>query len=154
MKNKGKEEKKGEEREGVSPHEVVGKRGPLQRGEGIGKVERRWASKMLFACTHRDSRRNKEGGRGEGQHTPLVSVHVPMRGSLPLSHPPSSPHGHLLLPLLPVVTYPVLQCNPLQGWMEGGKVGGMKRGRLFYGPRAGGRDLGSRHCKRMREGDE
>ena len=25
----------------------------------------------------------------------------------------------------------------------------MKRGRLFYGP--GGRDLGSRHCKRMRE---
>ena len=42
-----------------------------------------------------------------------------MRGSLP-----PSPHGHLLLPLLPVVTYPVLQCNPLQGWMEGWMEGG------------------------------
>ena len=140
MKNKGKEENRRGEggREGVSAHEAVGKRGPLQRGEGIGKVERRWASKMLFACTHRDSRRNKEGGmEGEAADPSRVRPCANARKS------PLSPHGHLL-PLLPSSRTQYCNATPSRdGWKEGRRD--EEREVILWT----GRD-----CKRMREGDE
>ena len=102
----------------------------IQRGEGIGKVERRWASKMLFACTHRDSRRNKEEGR-QRQHT----LSCPSMCQCEEVSPSPTLHGHLLLPLFPSSRTQYCNATPSRdGWKEGRR----DEGRLFYGPGAGG----------------